>query len=343
MPQKLSGIYECETASEHPLLDGFPPNAGQWRIRGTMRSRRSLSKARAIRSSAHAPRVGADSFVKEVGGSLFLFLQGHLEYAPDSLFREYRRDIRRFLTGESATYPEMPENYFDRKTARQLTKLRIKAERSHSPRLLAEIYAVFAAAQMRALQTPAAQLYANWLSYLAQEKARRNAATRRRARSAARRRMSETVLFPSAEQRRDWGEALTALLAEAELRVADGPVTPRFDRDQFARELAAFDFARPMPFDDLMAWTVAQLEHGVTHMTHPRYLGLFNPAPSFPAQCADRIAASFNPQLASQTTSPVAVAIEAHVIRAVAHRAGFAAAIRSGISPPAARKPTARR
>jgi hypothetical protein len=42
--------------------------------------------------------------------------------------------------------------------------------------------------------------------------------------------MSESVLFPSPEQRRDWGEALTALLAEAELRVADGPVTPRFDR-----------------------------------------------------------------------------------------------------------------
>lgn len=71
----------------------------------------------------------------------------------------------------------MPENYFDQKTARQLAKLRIKAERSHSPRLLAEIYAVFAATQVRALQTPAVQLYANWLSYLAQEKARRNAAT----------------------------------------------------------------------------------------------------------------------------------------------------------------------
>jgi aromatic-L-amino-acid/L-tryptophan decarboxylase len=135
--------------------------------------------------------------------------------------------------------------------------------------------------------------------------------------------MSASALFPSAEQRRDWGEALTALLAEAELRVAEGPVTPRFDRHRFADELAAFDFARPVPFDDLMAWTVAQLEHGVTHMTHPRYLGLFNPAPSFPAQCADRIAASFNPQLASQTTSPVAVAIEAHVIRAVADRAGL--------------------
>ena len=67
------------------------------------------------------------------------------------------------------------------------------------------------------------------------------------------------------------------------------------------------------------------MEHGVTHMTHPRYLGLFNPAPSFPAQCADRIAAAFNPQLASQTTSPAAVAIEAHVMRAMARRVGLPA------------------
>src|SRR5256885_11253162 len=27
----------------------------------------------------------------------------------------------------------------------------------------------------------------------------------------------------------------------------------------------------------------------VTHMTHPRYFGLFNPAAGFPSQCADRI------------------------------------------------------
>jgi glutamate/tyrosine decarboxylase-like PLP-dependent enzyme len=60
-------------------------------------------------------------------------------------------------------------------------------------------------------------------------------------------------------------------------------------------------------------------------MTHPRYFGLFNPAPNFPAQCADRIAAAFNPQLATSTTSPVAVEIEAHVIRSVARRAGLSA------------------
>jgi glutamate/tyrosine decarboxylase-like PLP-dependent enzyme len=58
-------------------------------------------------------------------------------------------------------------------------------------------------------------------------------------------------------------------------------------------------------------------------MTHPRYFGLFNPAPTFPAQLADRIAAAFNPQLATATTSPAAIEIEAHTVRAVASRIGL--------------------
>lgn len=136
---------------------------------------------------------------------------------------------------------------------------------------------------------------------------------------------SGSALFPLRDQRRAWNNHLTQALDAAEQRIAQGPVTPAFDRAAFHAELAGFDFQRPVPFADLLGWTMAQMEHGLVHVTHPRYLGLFNPAPSFPAQCADRIAASFNPQLATATTSPAAVAIEAHVIRAVARRAGLPA------------------
>jgi glutamate/tyrosine decarboxylase-like PLP-dependent enzyme len=57
---------------------------------------------------------------------------------------------------------------------------------------------------------------------------------------------------------------------------------------------------------------------------------LFNPAPTFPAQCADRIAAALNPQLATSTTSPAAIAIEEHVIRSVAARAGLPPQVSGG-------------
>ena len=137
--------------------------------------------------------------------------------------------------------------------------------------------------------------------------------------------MIGSALFPPCDQRLAWDQDLGLCLAAADQRVRRGTTTPRLDRDAFAAQLAAFDFDRPVPFEDLLHWTVAQMEHGVVHMNHPRYLGLFNPAPTFPAQCADRIAATFNPQLATATTSPAAVAIEAHVARSVAHRAGLPA------------------
>jgi aromatic-L-amino-acid/L-tryptophan decarboxylase len=132
-----------------------------------------------------------------------------------------------------------------------------------------------------------------------------------------------TALFPARDERLRCDNRLSEALLAAVARSEAGAVTPDFDRAAFARALAEFDFAMPRPLDEVLDWTTAQLEHGVTHMTHPRYFGLFNPAPSFPAQCADRIAAAFNPQLATATTSPAAVALEAHVIAEVARRAGL--------------------
>jgi aromatic-L-amino-acid decarboxylase len=133
------------------------------------------------------------------------------------------------------------------------------------------------------------------------------------------------ALFPSREDCARLDHSLTRDLARAAARVAGGPVTPTLDLDAFRRELAGFDFSAPHPLDELLAWTILSIERGVVHVTHPRYFGLFNPAPTFPAQCADRLAAVFNPQLATATTSPVPVELEAHVIRAIAARAGFPA------------------
>lgn len=132
-----------------------------------------------------------------------------------------------------------------------------------------------------------------------------------------------SALFPMPEDRTRIDDWLTRQLRDADDRVAAGAVVPTIDIARFNDELAAFDFQEPRPLTELLAWIVARLENGITHITNPRYFGLFNPAPSFPAQCADRIAAVFNPQLATSTTSPVPVALEAHVIRAVARRAGF--------------------
>src|SRR5216684_5868173 len=132
-----------------------------------------------------------------------------------------------------------------------------------------------------------------------------------------------SALFPAREDRECWDDFLTRELARADERVVQGSVTPALDIDSFRSELSEFDFRSPRALGEVLSWTIARMEHGLVHVTHPRYFGLFNPAPTFPAQCADRIVSIFNPQLATSTTSPAAVEIEAHVIRSVARRAGL--------------------
>ena len=135
--------------------------------------------------------------------------------------------------------------------------------------------------------------------------------------------MTVNWLFPEQHDRLRTEDALTRELAEAYARIICGPVAPTFDRSRFMDELSAVDFVQPRSLDEMLSWTIEQMRDGITHITHPRYFGLFNPTPTFPAQCADRIAAVFNPQLATATTSPAAVEIEAHTVRAVAIRAGL--------------------
>ncbi len=133
------------------------------------------------------------------------------------------------------------------------------------------------------------------------------------------------ALYPPLLGREQLDDYLTRELVRAQARIAQGSTIPTIDMVAFRKELSTFDFATPRLLPELLDWSIAMLEHGVNHMTHPRYFGLFNPSPSFPSQCADRIVNSFNPQLASAVTSPAAVALEAHVINLVARRAGFPA------------------
>jgi glutamate/tyrosine decarboxylase-like PLP-dependent enzyme len=133
----------------------------------------------------------------------------------------------------------------------------------------------------------------------------------------------ESGLFPPAASRAVVGDRLSLALAAAETRICDGPVRAKTSHAENAEALRDFDFAAPRKIDEVLDWVISGMEHGAVHIAHPRYFGLFNPAPSFPAQCADRITAAFNPQLATATTSPFPVALEAHVIGQFASRAGL--------------------
>ena len=82
-----------------------------------------------------SPDMGVDMFAKH-DRSLFVFLQGHPEYDPTTLLREYRRDVGRFLRREREGYPALPRHYLDAPSERSLEAFRRRALSARNPELL---------------------------------------------------------------------------------------------------------------------------------------------------------------------------------------------------------------
>ena len=105
--------------------------------------------------------------------------------------------------------------------------------------------------------------------------------------------------------------------------VAEGPVTPAADPAEIRRALAPFDFAAPRQAEEVVDACAEWLGRWTTHVTHPRYFGLFNPKPATVAIAADALVAAVNPQLATWTHAPAAVEIERHAIGFLGARLGL--------------------
>ena len=56
----------------------------------------------------------------------FLYFQGHPEYDGNSLLKEYKREVTRFVAGERGDYPPFPENYVPPEAATLLERYKTK-------------------------------------------------------------------------------------------------------------------------------------------------------------------------------------------------------------------------
>ncbi len=137
--------------------------------------------------------------------------------------------------------------------------------------------------------------------------------------------MSGSALFPDFDTIEAAEHALTKSLGLARRRFASRTAVAEELSPEWLRGLHAKDFAEGEDLQSLIDWTIDALDRGVVQTTHPGYLGLFNPAPTFAAECADRIVSAFNPQICVHSHAPAAVEIELHVISEVARRAGLPA------------------
>jgi len=167
--QKRFGVFECVPVSDHPLTAEAPPRLQMPHSRLNEIPEEALRRC-GYRVLTRSEEAGVDSFVKK-RNSLFVFFQGHPEYEASTLLLEYRRDIGRFLRGECATYPPMPQGYFDDELVEALTALRQRLTSDRREELLAEFPIAAAIGKVASTWHSTAQtLYRNWLLYLAGEK-----------------------------------------------------------------------------------------------------------------------------------------------------------------------------
>jgi homoserine O-succinyltransferase/O-acetyltransferase len=168
LAQKRFGVFAHGVAAGHPLVRGI---AAPLR---TPHSRWNDLPVALLGSSGYAivsssSDSGADLFVKQ-RRSQCVFLQGHPEYERTTLFKEYRRDVGRFLSGQQSTYPPLPQEYFAADAAAALRAFQERAVTQRTIDLMSEFPSAAAQGAQSTWRPAALQIYRNWLAYIANAK-----------------------------------------------------------------------------------------------------------------------------------------------------------------------------
>jgi homoserine O-succinyltransferase len=161
---KHFGIFACDRVSDHPLLESANSRLSIPHSRWNGLAEQDLL-AHGYEILTRTPDAEVDTFIKR-RNSLFVFFQGHPEYETDTLLREYRRDVGRYLGKEANAYPQLPHGYFDGATEKAFASLQSRAPSLHRDQLLDEIAKIMKTIRIEnAWQSTAALMYSNWLKY----------------------------------------------------------------------------------------------------------------------------------------------------------------------------------
>ena len=117
-PIKLHGVFEAEVIASHELVEGLGARASIPHSRYNGLDEGELAAKRYV-TLTRSREGGVDMFVLEEE-NLSVFLQGHPEYDADTLAREYRRDVQRFMSSELSAPPCRLEITFRRRSRRGL-------------------------------------------------------------------------------------------------------------------------------------------------------------------------------------------------------------------------------
>lgn len=164
---KLSGVFKCRVDGSSSLLAGLGTEAVVPHSRYNDVSCEDLL-AHGYDVLRESDVAGVDLFTWR-GRSQFIFLQGHPEYDADTLLREYRRDVGRYLRRERDTYPDEPANYFTPKTSAIFRAYRRRALAHRDPALFEVFPNVVAPAAINHWRAGTVTLYRNWLAMAVSE------------------------------------------------------------------------------------------------------------------------------------------------------------------------------
>jgi homoserine O-succinyltransferase len=169
--EKQFGVFDERKVSNHPLVsrisDLVPFPHSRW---NEVREDALTSCGYTVLTKS--AEAGVNLFVKKKKTSLFVHFQGHPEYGAETLYKEYRRDVKRFLRGERETYPSMPHGYFDPAAIEILTCFREKAILHRGEELSANFPESVAVGTLESRwHSSATRVYGNWLKYVASRKA----------------------------------------------------------------------------------------------------------------------------------------------------------------------------
>ncbi len=107
LPAKCTGVFPQEVDPAHPLAAGLGSQIVLPHSRTSTASETHIRDAGydvAVRSDA----VGWAVATRQVGVADVVLVQGHPEYDPSSLLREYHRDVRRYAQHERDELPILP-------------------------------------------------------------------------------------------------------------------------------------------------------------------------------------------------------------------------------------------
>lgn len=112
LPAKCTGVFAQQVDAGHPLASGVGERVQVVHSRLNDVPTAALRKAgyEVAISSAETGWTLASAERREC---LFVVVQGHPEYEADTLLREYRRDVRRYLNGQLESYPVLPSGYLE--------------------------------------------------------------------------------------------------------------------------------------------------------------------------------------------------------------------------------------